>query len=155
MLEESRIRREGCGSLREKPVVVPDGSRAPVWDHVISMLHSGDSYEGANEAHIARSSCRLAAYVPSPHIQVEIIERLSESSIAVLWQDATRCRYVDQVWIGCRARMQGRCALSDATIRRGDLIFKPKVRSALPANANAMILASVIAQILAKAAKGG
>jgi hypothetical protein len=76
-----------------------------------------------------------------------VIERLSVTSVAVLWQDATRCRYADQVWISCRARKKGRCALSGSVIHRDDFIYKPRVRSAVPANANAMILASVIARM--------
>jgi putative heme iron utilization protein len=55
------------------------------------------------------------------------------------------------VWISCRARKKGRCALSGAVIQRDDFVYKPRVRSAVPANANAMILASVIARIPAMA----
>ena len=83
-----------------------------------------------------------------------MIERLSATSVAVSWQDATRCRYDEQVWISCRARLKGRCALSGEPIRRDDAIYKPRVRAAMPANAAAMILASVIEHLPANAMAG-
>ncbi|HEY0230821.1 MAG TPA: DUF3331 domain-containing protein, partial [Dokdonella sp.] len=129
----------------------PDGLRSSVWDHVIHALlpgYRGESGE-SGEASRERRTPRMAACVPSPHIQVEVIERLSETSVAVLWQDATRCRYDDQVWISCRARQKGYCALSGAVIRRDDLIYKPRVRASMPANATAMILAPVVEQMSA------
>jgi hypothetical protein len=70
--------------------------------------------------------------------------RSIEPCAHALWQDATRCRYVDQVWIRCRARVKGRCALSGATIRRDEPVYKPRMRTAIPANASAMILARVL-----------
>jgi hypothetical protein len=91
----------------------------------------------------------MAAYAPSTHILVEVIERLSDTSVAVLWQDATR--YDDQVWISYRARLKGHCALSGSEIRRDDLIYKPGVRMATPAKATAMILASVVERMAAMA----
>ncbi len=124
-----------------------NGSLAPVWDHVIDALLGGIHNQGAGEVYLRWSARGIAAYAPSPHIQVEVIERLSNTSVAVLWQDATRCRYADQVWTSCRARIKGRCALSGAVIHRDDFVYKPRARSAVPANANAMILASAIARI--------
>jgi hypothetical protein len=115
-----------------------------VWDHVIHELLPHHRLQGAGEAYPARAASRVAAYGLSSHIVVEVIERLSETLIAVRWQDATRCRYDDQVWIGCRARLKGRCALSGLVIRRDDLIYKPRVRSTKPVNAAAMMLASAI-----------
>lgn len=149
--EDARVPRETSCAAREKAAVVMNGSRAPVWDHVIDALLAGFHDEGAGQAYLARPAPGIAAHAPSPHIQVEVIERLSVTSVAVLWQDATRCRYADQVWISCRARKKGRCALSGAVIQRDDFVYKPRVRSAVPANANAMILASVIARIPAMA----
>jgi hypothetical protein len=145
--EDERVRRETCCAPRENAAAVMDGSRAPVWDHVIDALLTGYRDEGEGESYLTRPAPGFAAYGPSPHIQVEVIERLSVTSVAVLWQDATRCRYSDQVWISCRARKKGRCALSGAVIHRNDFIYKPRVRSAIPVNANAMILASVIARM--------
>ncbi|WP_027213099.1 DUF3331 domain-containing protein [Burkholderia sp. WSM2232] len=121
-----------------------ESSRALVWNHVIERLVAGYRNDTEARAYRAVPLTREAASGPSRHRQVEVIERLSDTSIAVLWQDATLCRYADQVWISCRARLKGRCALSGATIRRNDPIYKPRVRSAVPVNAAAMILASVV-----------
>jgi hypothetical protein len=128
---------------------VADGcpASASVWGHVVNALLAGECHEAEGAAFVKIPVRRIPADTTSRHVQIEVIERLTESSIAVLWQDATRCRYLDQVWISCRARLKGRCALSGATIRRDDLIYKPRVRSAIPANAGAMILASVIARM--------
>jgi hypothetical protein len=141
-----------------------DARRLSVWDHVVHGLLPGyrsercggagggaggeaggeAGREATREASRTRRPSRMAAYAPSLHVQVEVIERLSATSVAVLWQDATRCRYDDQVWISCRARLKGYCVLTGAVIRRDDLIYKPRVRTTTPANATAMILASVM-----------
>lgn len=139
---------------RESAAPLLDAGRAPVWDHVINRLLAGYRSEAEGEAYLKRPVNRAAVQMPSHHVQIEVIERLSESSIAVLWQDATRCRYADQVWISCRARIKGRCAVSGATIRRDDAIYKPRVRSAVPANAGAMILATVIERMPTVARQG-
>jgi hypothetical protein len=155
---EAGSRREGCCAAGENPAASCDAgrdARAPVWDHVISRLLAGYRSEAEGEAYLLRPRIdRAALNAPSRHVQVEVIERLSDTSIAVLWQDATRCRYADQVWIACRARLKGRCALSGAIIRRNDPIYKPRVRSAVPVNAGAMILASVIACMPCMGMKG-
>jgi len=141
-------------AVHEQMAKVANCNRAPVWDHVIDALLTADSDTGAGATYLTRSAGGVAAYAPSRHTQVEVIERLTETSIAVLWQDATRCRYVDQVWISCRATMAGRCALSGAAIHQNDFVYKPRVRSAIPVNANAMILASMIARAVFHGAEG-
>lgn len=146
--------REACCAPLEPADASADGRRASVWDHVIHGLLPSHRAAGAGDASRVRRASRMAACVPSPHVQVELIERLSDTSVAVLWQDATRCRYDDQVWIICRARLKGYCALSGAVIRRDDLIYKPRVRTSTPANATAMILASVVEQMPAMIAAG-
>jgi Domain of unknown function (DUF3331) len=144
----ARVQHEAYCPASDNAAAAPDDGRAPVWSHVISRLLSGYCNETEGEAYLKAPRKRLAAAdAPSRHVQIEVLERLSDTAIAVLWQDATRCQYVDQVWISCRARIKGRCALSGATIRRDDAIYKPRVRSAVPANADAMILASVIARM--------
>ncbi|WP_144148991.1 DUF3331 domain-containing protein [Paraburkholderia sp. BCC1884] len=158
--QEARMHHESYCSPRDNAAPLLDtrdaldAGRAPVWDHVINRLLAGYRSEAEGEAYLKRPVNRAAMQMPSLHVQIEVIERLSESSIAVLWQDATRCRYVDQVWISCRARVKGRCAVSGAPIRRDDAIYKPRVRSAVPANAGAMILASVIEVMAAVAWHG-
>jgi hypothetical protein len=143
--DECRAARDECEhELEHEQEYRHDGTSAPIWNHVIARLLAGYRGDAEGEPYRVLPLTREAANGPSRHRQVEVIERLSETSIAVLWQDATLCRYADQVWISCRARLKGRCALSGATIRRNDMIYKPRVRSAVPVNAAAMILASVV-----------
>lgn len=148
-LQANGARQAACQASYEPGGAAFDDAGVSVWNHVIHALRRVERSdgEGAGEAFLLRPVSRRAAYALSPHVQVEVVERLSETSIAVLWQDATRCRYADQVWISCRARLKGRCALSGAVIRRDDMIYKPRVRASIPANAAAMILASVVEQL--------
>lgn len=152
--QEARVSHEALCTPRGNAAAVLDSGRAPIWEHMIARLLAGYRSESEGEAYLKPPAKRIASHAPSRHIQVELIERLSQTSVAVLWQDATRCRYVDQVWISCRARHKGHCALSGVVIRRNDPIYKPRVRSAIPANADAMILASVIAQMPSMSMKG-
>lgn len=150
-LQANGARQAACQASYEQSGAAFDDAGVSVWNHVIHALRRVDRSEGEGEGAVRPSCCgpasRRAAYALTPHVQVEVVERLSESSIAVLWQDATRCRYADQVWISCRARLKGRCALSGAVIRRDDMIYKPRVRASIPANAAAMILASVVEEL--------
>jgi hypothetical protein len=125
-------------------------STVSVWDHVIRALHSGPetvtrpAVRRAPRAKLTGASRHPDAPSASCHAQIEVLERLSARTITILWQDATRCRYVDQVWTRCRARVIGRCAITGVAITRDDIVFKPRSRGLFPGNARAMILASAI-----------
>ncbi|MFM0226979.1 DUF3331 domain-containing protein [Paraburkholderia dipogonis] len=87
----------------------------------------------------------------SPRAQsftVTVLEYMSNSRVCLSWHDPTLCNYEEQIWTPTLARRSGRCALSGAQIRRGDAVYRPQTRGRTPpANGNAMILASVLAQI--------
>jgi hypothetical protein len=124
-------------------------SEVAVWSHVIDALGADFDNAGEGQPYLhPRAGCK-GPYVLSPHVRVSVIERLSDTSVSVRWRDATRCHYDDQVWISCRARSGGRCALSGAKIRRRDVVYKPRIRSIVPANAKAMILASLVERLAA------
>lgn len=150
-LQANGARQAACHPSYEQTDPTFNDVGVSVWNHVIHTLcrveRNDGAGEGAGKAFPLRAASRRPAYVVSPHVRVEVVERLSASSIAVLWQDATRCRYADQVWISCRARLKGRCVLSGAVISRDDMIYKPRARASIPANAEAMILASVVEQL--------
>ncbi|WP_408458481.1 DUF3331 domain-containing protein [Paraburkholderia sediminicola] len=57
---------------------------------------------------------------------VKVLERRSENSVVILWQDATRCHYGDQIWFRSRSARTGICALSGNAIRSGDAIYRPR-----------------------------
>ncbi|WP_425497869.1 DUF3331 domain-containing protein [Paraburkholderia ultramafica] len=84
----------------------------------------------------SRSNPRKAA--------ASVIDRPSSSSATISWCDPTSCRYVEQVWRASIARISGICALSGARINPGDAIYKPGRARSTPANADEMILSSVV-----------
>jgi hypothetical protein len=131
------------------PTTQRQDGRGTVWGHVIAALVAGQRSASERKPRLQARTESMVPYAPSPHVQVRVIERLTETSVSVRWRDATRCHYDDQVWISCRARSNGRCALSGAAIRRHEFVYKPRARSVAPANANAMILASLIERVSA------
>jgi hypothetical protein len=72
---------------------------------------------------------------------IEILDRPSWSTIVLSWRDPTGCRYGYQTWCKAAAKRSGICAMSGASIRRGDMIFRPRLKGQRPANASAMVLA--------------
>ncbi|MBT2794585.1 DUF3331 domain-containing protein [Paraburkholderia strydomiana] len=81
---------------------------------------------------------------------IGVVDRLTDCTVAIVWRDATRGSYGDQVWCRMRARCQGKCAISGAAIARGDLIYSPRPSRLPCANADAMVLASVIDAVALK-----
>jgi hypothetical protein len=129
----------GCTSTRD--------TTAAVWDHVIRALRARpEAYRpvGERRGRAPRSARKPDMQTIASNAQIEVLERISPDTITVLWQDATRCRYGDQVWTRCRARVIGRCSITGAAIGRNDIVFKPRSRGDFPGNARAMILASAI-----------
>lgn len=75
-------------------------------------------------------------------VNIRLLERLSESTLALSWHDPTSFNYSEQVWALCTARKRGVCVLSGQTIRRGQPVYRPRrVGSSVPLNSGAMILA--------------
>jgi Domain of unknown function (DUF3331) len=74
---------------------------------------------------------------------VTIVEELSNSLFALRWHDPTRCNYEEQIWALCFAPAAARCALSGERIRKGDPVYRPRIRGSFkPLNSEAVILAS-------------
>jgi hypothetical protein len=74
---------------------------------------------------------------------VTVVEALSNSLFALCWHDSTFCNYEEQVWAPCAAPAPGRCALSGTYVKRGDPVYRPRIRGrVIPLNRDAMILAS-------------
>jgi Domain of unknown function (DUF3331) len=85
-----------------------------------------------------------AGLLPKPSC-VTILERLSLTTIAVSWCDATAGHYGDQIWTTGIAHKRAICALTGAYIRQGDAVYRPRRSSThLPANFDRMILASAL-----------
>lgn len=79
-------------------------------------------------------------------VNIRLLERLSESTLALSWHDPTSFNYSEQVWALCTARKRGVCVLSGQSIRRGQPVYRPRrVGSSVPLNSGAMILALALA----------
>jgi hypothetical protein len=79
-------------------------------------------------------------------VNIRLLERLSESTLALSWHDPTSFNYSEQVWALCTARKRGVCVLSGQAIRRGQPVYRPRrVGSSVPLNSGAMILALALA----------
>lgn len=78
----TRVRREAYCEVSDNTSAMPDDGRAPVWSHVINRLLAGYCNETEGEAYLKAPAKRVAAAdAPSRHIQIEVLERLSDTSI--------------------------------------------------------------------------
>ncbi|CAE6692450.1 MULTISPECIES: DUF3331 domain-containing protein [Paraburkholderia] len=104
------------------------------------------------------AASRLAPRVEAPKVRgapidacrecvVRVLDRLSTKVVVVYWCDATSCRYGDQLWRVGVSRRRGRCALSGAPIKAGDVVYRPRQGRPRPVNATAMMLASEVERV--------
>jgi Domain of unknown function (DUF3331) len=77
-----------------------------------------------------------------PHVKV--LSRPRPGMAVISWCDPQRCRYGDQLWIARAAKRAQVCALTGWPVNRGDAIYAPRKTRHMLANADAVILASVI-----------
>ncbi|MDR5740695.1 MULTISPECIES: DUF3331 domain-containing protein [unclassified Caballeronia] len=112
------------------------------WSRTFAMLDDGSRrHAQCSDMRGRRSDAREARSV-----SIRLLERLSESTLALSWHDPTSFNYSEQVWALCTARKRGVCALSGQTIRRGQPVYRPRrVGSSVPLNSGAMILAFALA----------
>ncbi|CAE6735529.1 hypothetical protein R69658_02012 [Paraburkholderia aspalathi] len=105
-----------------------------------------------------RAASRLAPRVEAAKVRgapidacrecvVRVLDRLSTKVVVVYWCDATSCRYGDQLWRVGVSRRRGRCALSGAPIKAGDVVYRPRQGRPRPVNATAMMLASEVERV--------
>jgi hypothetical protein len=74
---------------------------------------------------------------------IRVVEWQTAKRIIVCWCDTTLGHYAEQVWHLAAARRSSKCSLSGCTIKRGDLVFRPRYRgSDIPGNFDHEILAS-------------
>ncbi|MFM0071671.1 DUF3331 domain-containing protein [Paraburkholderia sediminicola] len=78
---------------------------------------------------------------------VRVLDRVSTKVVVVYWCDATSCRYGDQLWRVGVSRRRGRCALSGAPIKAGDVVYRPRQGRPRPVNAAAVMLASEVERV--------
>ena len=127
-----------------------------VWQKMLNLLTLVSSplaavSEGEGTSKRTKGTAAVEARRPAnttsrQHVSahIRILERSSRTSVVVSWSDSTTGRYDDQIWKLGVARCGDTCALTGATIRRGDVIYRPYARGRSPANANWSILASAL-----------
>ncbi|MEJ8796984.1 DUF3331 domain-containing protein [Trinickia caryophylli] len=124
------------------------------WRHTVNLLlrvvgpnDVGGPHAGSLAAHERRQQTGNAGRCNPRDITIRLLERQGAEAATIAWHDATRCSYGYQTWQAARARRSGICAVSGRTVRRGDEIFKPRLRKQRALNAGEMILASVLRTI--------
>ncbi|SAK46583.1 hypothetical protein AWB75_00947 [Caballeronia catudaia] len=122
------------------------------WSRTLTLLDSRSSRPLEMNDKFALMTRSLVRNVPGKSactgpseghcVNIRVLERLSDSTLALSWHDPTSFNYSEQVWALCTARKRGTCALSGQAIRRGQPVYRPRrVGSSVPLNSGAMILA--------------
>ncbi|SAK87904.1 DUF3331 domain-containing protein [Caballeronia ptereochthonis] len=122
------------------------------WSRTLAMLDSRSGRPSETNDKTASMTRSLVRNVPARSgctgesdahcVNIRVLERLSDSTLALSWHDPTSFNYSEQVWSLCTARKRGTCALSGQAIRRGQPVYRPRrVGSSVPLNSGAMILA--------------
>ena len=120
------------------------------WQQMLAWLAPMSSLLAARHAEAGR-----AARVPDGKhrdsvrnsVCVEILERLSPTSIVISWADATSGRYGEQTWTLRVARRKGVCSLSGEPYLPGAPIYRPHVRQSSATNTDQTISAAAIARL--------
>lgn len=111
------------------------------WQQVVTVLRRLDDGRPPAKTTRIRSTGFQAI---EQHVFVRVVDRPSGSTATVEWGDSTSGYYGDQIWRRGKAKCAGICAATGGTIARGDLVYRPRGGRDTPANAHAMILASVV-----------
>jgi Domain of unknown function (DUF3331) len=118
------------------------------WSQSIALLEmlSGTNRRAAASIPMGDRAASRAPPIGRPprNAKVRVLDRPSPSTVTVAWLDPTSCRYGNQVWRLGVAHGAGTCAISAWQIRPGASVYKPRACRPMPANADAMILASVV-----------
>jgi len=82
---------------------------------------------------------------PKKSVIVTLVERFSAKAVSITWRDSTAANYCEQRWVRRVARSPGICALTGATIARGDAVYRPVNRAVRrPTNYSQMVLAQAL-----------
>lgn len=111
------------------------------------IMSTEKALEGTRERpHIRNNTARLRR---PWNAAVDVLDRLSPCRVLVAWRDATAGCYGSQIWQTATAKTRDVCVLSGREIESGALVYRPRMSSSMmPANADALILASVLEDAL-------
>jgi hypothetical protein len=79
--------------------------------------------------------------------RIKVVEKCSNSTVAIAWHDATGGNYGYQIWRKDHSKCAAICALSGHPIRAGDAVYCPQRSGRLPINVTAMILVSELSNV--------
>jgi len=118
-----------------------------------SATLTGKTYRGQLRQHstgrLPPENTFLQTEAERPPLHVSVLEQLTPTTLSVYWSDPCLGRYADQVWRIGLAPLDSFCVLTGRSIRRGDSVFRPRVRGSYsPANRHRMILASAVSDYL-------
>jgi hypothetical protein len=120
------------------------------WLQMLASLAPMSLFLAVKDAEASGASA-VSDYKPRDFIRnsvcVEILERLSPTSIVISWADATSGRYGEQTWTLRSARRKGVCSLSGEPFSQGTLVYRPNVRRGIATNTNQSISAAAIARL--------
>ncbi|WP_373321081.1 DUF3331 domain-containing protein [Paraburkholderia flagellata] len=126
------------------------------WEQIIQGLSNGQARETVSGDLSVRQNitaaewCREESFSGSAYIH--IVEWVSDDAVIMRWRDSRSGVYGEQRWVLTLARRSKRCALSGATIRRGDLVFRPAARRRFVAsNSQVEILPEPLRQLATEA----
>jgi Domain of unknown function (DUF3331) len=108
-----------------------DGADDQRWLHMLAALAPMGSLPVARDADArwaSVASSRKRRDVRRNSVCVEVLERLSSTSVVISWADATSGRYGEQTWILRVARCKGVCPLSGEPFPPGAPVYRPNVR---------------------------
>ncbi|WP_245753233.1 DUF3331 domain-containing protein [Paraburkholderia sartisoli] len=115
------------------------------WQRTVGQLDAGCAHQltaRIREIVDSHGSSRLP--FRNGDVAIALLDRPSPRTATVSWSDPRGCKYGEQVWRLATARRSGTCALSGQGIAAGDAIYRPTKARPPPANAAAMMLATVV-----------
>lgn len=118
----------------------------PIWGAIIRPLSRIKSLpeQDALPPYTPSTECR-------PH--VILLEKASNSTILVTWQEARLGRHAEQVWHRCIAKQGGICILSGLPYRRSEMVYRPRPTKGQGALLDACIAAEAADLLLATASR--
>jgi hypothetical protein len=118
---------------------------ALAWQRTVGQLDAGCAQQLTDRVrHIVDSHGSSRLPVRNADVVITLLDRPSPRTATVSWSDPRGCKYGEQVWRVATAKRSGICALSGQGIAAGDAIYRPTKVDPPPANADAMMLATVV-----------
>ncbi|WP_222944948.1 DUF3331 domain-containing protein [Paraburkholderia sp. 31.1] len=115
------------------------------WQRTVGQLDLGCAQQlTARVRNIVDSGGSSRLPVKNGDVAIALLDRPSPRTATVSWSDPRCCKYGEQLWRLATAKRSGICALSGQGIAAGDVIYRPAKVEPPPANAAAMMLATLV-----------